>query len=187
MGQDKQNLAPRENDPVFTKQQSGRRSHHAGAGWFLIPLLFFKRLPAMKKNKGFTLIEVLAVVIILTILAAIVFSRFVNQIETAYITEAQQTLGILRNASATALDQGLTLVAMNVTTIQADMPTLRLKGIPATNFTYTCATAGTSCTATRVGDTAKTIMLTIQGVFTCGPGYTLVSPSEGCKVPKNVI
>ena len=133
----------------------------------------------MKKQRGFTLIEILIVVIILAILASMVLPRFMGQTENAYIAEAQQTLGVLRAAITTALDQGLTVAAPTTT---ADMPILGLKAIPATNFTYTCATPSTSCTATSTRNTAATITLTLAGVYSCdGAQYALISTSKGCR------
>ena len=131
----------------------------------------------MKKQRGFTLIEILIVVIILAILASMVLPRFMGQTENAYIAEAQQTLGVLRSAITTALDQGLTVDAPTTT---ADMPTLGLKLIPATNFTSTCATPSTSCTAARVGATSNTITLALDGTYTCA-GYAAVPGNKGCR------
>ena len=137
----------------------------------------------MKKQRSFTLVEVLIVVIILAILAAIFFPRFINQTENAYIAEAQQELGVLRKAEANVLDQGLTLAALASTDTQAPMPVLGLQGIPATNFTYTC-TVGGDCTATRANGSLSgaTITLTLAGVYTCdATKYTLISASKGCR------
>ena len=137
----------------------------------------------MKKQKGFTLIEILIVVIILAILAAMVLPRFLGQTENAYIAEAQQELGVLRKAEANVLDQGLTLAALASTDTQAPMPVLGLQGIPATNFTYTC-TADGDCTATRANGSLSgaTITLTLAGIYTCdGVLYSLISDTKGCR------
>ena len=137
----------------------------------------------MKKQRGFTLIEILIVVIILAILASMVLPRFMGQTENAYIAEAQQTLGVLRAGITTATDQGLTLTALTAAQTQAPMPMLGLQGIPATNFTYTC-TVGGDCTATRANGSLSgaTITLTLAGVYTCdATKYTLISASKGCR------
>lgn len=47
-------------------------------------------------RKGFTLIEVLIVVVIIAVLAALILPRFMNQAERAVIAEAQQILGAIR-------------------------------------------------------------------------------------------
>ncbi|MFA5159113.1 MAG: prepilin-type N-terminal cleavage/methylation domain-containing protein [Candidatus Omnitrophota bacterium] len=135
----------------------------------------------MKKQKGFTLIEILLVVVILAVLASMVLARFINQGENAYIAEAQQTLGVLRRCEANVLDQGLTLPALTSDDTQAGMPSLGLEGITPTNFTYTCEAGGTSCTASRVGSTSNTITLTLGGEYSCAGTYTLISATKGCR------
>ena len=138
----------------------------------------------MKNPKGFTLGEVLIVLIILAILAAIFLPRILGQAENAYIAEAQQTLGILHKAIANALDLGLELPALSAEDTQATMPLLGLKGIPAKNFTYTCEAEGVSCTAWR-NDDGGSITMDIAGVFTCDEvKYTAVDDNKGCR-PKS--
>ena len=56
------------------------------------------------RNKGFTLIEILIVVIILAVLAAMVLPRFLGQTENAFIAEAQQQLGVRADRRAPAVD-----------------------------------------------------------------------------------
>jgi len=135
----------------------------------------------MKKQKGFTLIEILLVVVILAVLASMVLARFINQGENAYIAEAQQTLGVLRRCEANVLDQALTLPALTSDDTQAGMPALGLEGITPTNFTYTCEAAGVSCTASRVGSTSNTITLSLDGTYSCAGTYTLISATKGCR------
>ncbi|MFA5167735.1 MAG: prepilin-type N-terminal cleavage/methylation domain-containing protein [Candidatus Omnitrophota bacterium] len=134
----------------------------------------------MKKQRGFTLIEILIVVIILAVLAAMVLPRFMGQTENAYIAEANQTLGSLRRAITTATDQGLTVGALTTTNTQANMATLGLQGIPTTNYTYTC-TAGGDCTATSARSASNTITLTLAGAYSCAGDYTVISPTKGCR------
>ncbi|MDD5225880.1 MAG: type II secretion system protein [Candidatus Omnitrophica bacterium] len=135
----------------------------------------------MRRQKGFTLIEILIVVVILAVLASMVLPRFLSQTESAYIAEAQQTLGVLRRAITNQLDLGVTVPAVTGS-VTADMKILGLQPITATNFTYACTASGATCTATRVGDATKTINLTIAGAFSCGTGYSLIDASKGCKV-----
>ncbi len=142
----------------------------------------------MKRRKGFTLIEILIVVIILAVLAAMVLPRFLSQAENAYIAEAQQMLGALRRAETNWCDMtgcGTTFLvkAVTDTSVDANMTDLGLKGIPATNFSYSCANTG-ACTALRGGAaTNGSIVLSMAGGFTCTQKYTNVSTdaSKGCK------
>ena len=136
----------------------------------------------MKKQKGFTLIEILIVVIILAVLAAMILPRFMSQTENAYIAEAQQVLGVLRRAYANQIDLGNTPGAVDAAATAADMPALGLKAITATNFTYACDASG-NCTALRGGAAANgSVALTIGGTFSCDETkYTLITASKGCK------
>jgi MSHA pilin protein MshA len=136
----------------------------------------------MKKQKGFTLIEILIVVVILAVLAAMILPRFMSQSENAYIAEAQQVLGVLRRAQANSSDMGNGYKAKTVAETAADMNDLGLKGIAATNFTYSCDANG-KCTALRSGAAANgSVALDINGTFTCDEvKYTLISASKGCK------
>lgn len=145
-----------------------------------------------KNPKGFTLVEILIVVVILAILAAMLLPRFINQSENGYIADAQNMLGSLRSSYITVVDASLaTPVALtNVSLISAAaMATWGMKPLTAapTVWTYACTAAGT-CTATRVGGTENggTIRLDVNGTWTCtnaaGVGYTAqADPTKGCK------
>ena len=61
----------------------------------------------MKKNGGFTLIEVMVVVVILAILAAIIVPRILSRPEQARIIAARQDIASIQNAlSLYKLDNG---------------------------------------------------------------------------------
>jgi len=136
----------------------------------------------MKKQKGFTLIEILIVVIILAVLAAMILPRFLSQTENAYIAEAQQVLGVLRRAQANSEDIGTGLKAVTDATDATQMNPLGLKPLEQTNFTYTCANDGV-CKAVSKRDATKTIELAMNGTYTC-TNYAYVdgsATSKGCK------
>src|SRR3989338_6538684 len=60
-----------------------------------------------RKSKGFTLIEVMVVVVILAILAAIIVPRLLNRPEQARVVAARQDILSLQNAMALyKLDNG---------------------------------------------------------------------------------
>jgi len=138
----------------------------------------------MKRKKGFTLIEILIVVIILAILAAMILPRFLSQSENAYIAEASQVLGVLRRAEANASDLGLGYKALTSAEVATDaaMNPLGLKPLMTTNFNYECDANG-KCKATSRRSGNNTIEMDIDGNFTC-TGYAYVDlnlHSKGCK------
>ena len=136
----------------------------------------------MKKQRGFTLIEILIVVIILAVLASMTLPRFLSQTENAYIAEAQQVLGVLRRAEANAEDMGIGLKTVTDATDSTQMAALGLKPLTQTNFTYTCSSAG-KCKALSKRDTGNSVELSMDGEYTC-TGYTYVdttATTKGCK------
>ncbi len=138
----------------------------------------------MRKQKGFTLIEILIVVIILAVLAAMILPRFLGQTENAYIAEAQQVLGVLRRAQANAFDLTQGYVDVDNSSSNTTWASLGLKKVTTTNFGYTCSSG--SCTAYRgAAATAATngsVSLSIDGVFTCDmTKYTTVTGNKGCR------
>lgn len=153
------------------------------------------------KQKGFTLIEVLIVIVILAVLAALVLPRMIAQPERALTAEAFNYLGVIRraqenmsapnNAYVTVLSAGAGGGAGDPGWVS-----LGLGPLPAsTSFQYACTTgpldtaravgsavgtAGT-CTATRlnvnpVGNARAggtiTIDLSDGLLITCGAPYT---------------
>ena len=120
----------------------------------------------MIKIKGFTLTEVLIVVVILGVLAALALPRFFGQDERGVVAEAVAHLSAIRQAEASwSLEQA----TPGYTSTLADLDV----AVPSTRFTYAVASNGTA-TATRLPATGTcssahfgncTISLTANGVW----------------------
>lgn len=141
----------------------------------------------MKNNRGFTLIEILVVVVILAILAALVLPRFFEQSARAEITEAQEMLGALRRAQITYKDvTGGSYQDVDGTAQDADLKIIGMQAIPGeAKYNYACVAADSECTATHKVTAANKITISIDtGAFGCEGGYAAVDAgdaSKGCR------
>jgi prepilin-type N-terminal cleavage/methylation domain-containing protein len=138
----------------------------------------------MKRQKGFTLIEVLIVVVILGVLAALIIPRFLNAPEKAIVAEANQLLGSLIRAQQSNIDIGGQFVAItdNATTatwnkLQMNPPGNSVQSGSGAKFTYTCTSP--VCSAVRSGTATKSVGRNIDGTWYCGTDYTKLSQG-GC-------
>lgn len=149
----------------------------------------------MKKTKrGFTLIEVLIVIVILAVLASLVLPRMMAQPERAKVAEAVNYLGVIRRAqdSIVGSTEGNWIAAnVNDTTGvggDAGWKTIGLGSLPATSsFYYSCtagvynsagaaANAAGTCTATRRDGTKANGTITMRlysGTITACTNYVL--------------
>ncbi|MFA5004798.1 MAG: prepilin-type N-terminal cleavage/methylation domain-containing protein [Candidatus Omnitrophota bacterium] len=125
-------------------------------------------------KKGFTLLELIIVIIIIGVLATLGFSQYTKMIEKGRAAEARAILGSLRTMQAAYyLENGI------YTAVISELGGAEPTSCTNTHyFSYACAATGT-CTATRCTasgktpnfSTAYTKTLTVAGVFGGDAGY----------------
>jgi prepilin-type N-terminal cleavage/methylation domain-containing protein len=133
----------------------------------------------MKKQKGFTLIEVLIVVVIIGVLAALIIPRFLSAPEKAIVAEANQMLGSMKRAQQARIDYGVAFLDA-AAFVTASWTSLGLNTpVSASKFSYGCTSP--SCTASRtVGVTASTVVVNaLTNAWSCTGSYTTLS-NGGC-------
>ena len=123
-------------------------------------------------KKGFTLIELIIVIIIVGILAAVGMTQYTKVVEKGRAVEARLILGSLRTAEIAEFMETGSYKA--VAGLGVDAPTTPV----ATHyFTYACVAGTGTCTATRNGTkpptstVAYTKTLDIAGNWTGSAGY----------------
>ena len=127
-------------------------------------------------RKGFTLVELIIVIIIVGILASVGISQYTKVIEKGRAAEARMILGNLRSAEIAQMNEG------GVYAVVAGLSVGAPDGACASThyFMYACNAANGTCTATRcigggkppqstVGAYTKT--LNIDGVWGGTAGY----------------
>ncbi len=127
----------------------------------------------VKVKQGFTLIELIVVIIIVGILAAVGLTQYTKMVEKGRAAEARVVLGSLRTAEVAEYNENGAYLA--VASLGVAAPT----ACATTHyFSYTCATDTGTCTANRCSTGGKTPnattynkILSIAGVWTGSAGY----------------
>ena len=122
---------------------------------------------------GFTLIELIVVIIIVGILAAVGMTQYTKVVEKGRAGESRVLLGSLRTAEVAEFNENGAYLA--VASLGVAAPT----ACATTHyFSYSCATGNGTCTATRCSAsgktpnaTAYTKTLSIDGVWGGDAGY----------------
>ena len=111
-------------------------------------------------KKGFTLVELIIVIIVVGVLASIGMTQYTKVVEKGRAAEARMILGTLRTAEITAnIENGAYVVTAS---LGVSVPTA------CTNthyFSYACTAAGL-CTATRCSANGKTPNVAAADVYT---------------------
>ena len=87
----------------------------------------------MSSNRGFTLVELLTVVVIIGILAAIAIPNYADYVTRSKIPEATSALSTMRGRMEQYFQDNRTYVGACVTTTIAPLPA------NTTNFNYSCS------------------------------------------------
>lgn len=127
------------------------------------------RLTIKRNKKGFTLLEIIIVVIIVGVLASLALPRLFNTVEFSRSTEAMSNIGALRQAIERCQLRNSGYVGCNAYGVGGITDVPNPNGEPNAHFTYAItlqAGAGYTIQATRIaldgGNAGDTITVTIN-------------------------
>ena len=128
----------------------------------------------LRNKRGFTLLEVLIVIVILGVIAGLAVPVYTAQVEKSRSQEAIQCLATVRDSIMRYFSQNNSYAGATLTTIDYNPNTVT--GGQTINFTYSLAVANPLFTASAVrnaplNDAAHTITLTQAGVISRGSAY----------------
>ena len=130
----------------------------------------------LNQNKGFTLLEIIIVIIIVGVLASLALPRFFNTVEYSRSTEAFASMAALRGSMERCyLQSGNMASCTNVSTLDVEDP----QNSPNNHFTYSLAQSASnaySIVASRNtrdnGSTTSTITMTTTSTGITRSGAT---------------